>query len=261
MKSQEIVVKVGMGVPSTNDLMFNFHFNVQHEQTVQSCWIRVLSYAQINKIDSQITANTDKINHTIFPNLTNDEIKNFIEAINGETNQATTSQFNVSNLGLNNNIESTNSRLLKILTLTKLIEDWMHMILMRLYVMPYNVIRDILHITCLPYGPQTQTQTYGDRDENDFLLRTNLQNLQSKKGHDKRHKTEQLLISKIIEYERKLESSSPPLLKVSVTRSGIFQKGKLLYKVSHHSPLSINVLTTHYINNIFSFENLSFQPL
>lgn len=218
MKTQELVMKVGMGKPVNNDLIFNFHFTVQHENTAPSCWVRALSYAQLNKVDSQITANTDKINHTVFPNLSNDEIKRFIETICGETT-TTTSQFTMTNLSVNIiNNETMNSRLLKVMTLTKLIEDWMHVIIMRLHVMPSNVIRDILHLTCLPYGP------YGPQSKEDQL-----RNLPTKKpGHEK---SEQLMIANLIEYERKLESSCPPLLKVSVTRSGVSQGGKLLYKV------------------------------
>ena len=71
------------------------------------------------------------------------------------------------------------------------------------------------------------------------MIGDELRNIQTKKGHEK---SEQILIATLIEYERKLENLCPPLIKVSVTRSGIAQRGKHLYKVN------FKVIKIHFHN-------------
>ena len=198
MESQHIVY-VGIGAPVDDELIFNFHFSQN-----KISWVIELSYSQLKRIDTFITSNSDKINHVIFPYLKSYDIKTIIEFIT-----------------MDNNLECENHPVSKmLLKTTKIIENWIHMILLRLHVMSNNIVQDILKLTKLPDGP------FSDNELKSFGLPENPRpsNIKSiNKAKD--------IMAKVVEYEKQIEISNPPLLKISVSRTSVVQKGKSQYKV------------------------------
>jgi hypothetical protein len=271
----EIEVQVGIGNPIDNNLIFNIHFTRILERI---SWNASFSYSQLCTIDNFITKNCDKLNHVMFPIVKLDDINQIITYINHENNINNIHLTNntieyerkiINNNNSNNNKNSFYNNIInkKIFKILKLLENWIHMILLRLHIMPISIKIDIFTLFCLPYGKLNELElkrfnlenvynidndnidsnnNNNDNNNNNFLskfkLGTSFFKKNSNKIHTKTHNnnnstnnnTKHTIISlqSLQQQEIILEQSQPPMLKITVERGRVVQRGKLEYKIS-----------------------------
>jgi hypothetical protein len=233
----EIFLTLGVGSPTDGDLVFNAHFLRSSDNIA---WSVSFSYAQLCRIDSFICGNCDKIKHTIFPILSTEEIRkiiiflqktdkeNYILKIIENKRRIYVSDPNI--LYMVDHLEKIRIQL----------ENWLHIIILRLHAMPLQVVNDINKLMLLPYGSLTEEEKvkFGfSLDAQNVFISTKTSSLKEilmsklslKNSNSQFSKSNS--ISNLLQKESEIEQSSPPLLRISVERGKEGQKGLQKYKV------------------------------
>jgi hypothetical protein len=203
-------VRVGFGVPEDGDIIFHVHFT----RPEGLCWVCSYSYGQLCSLDNFVNYNCDKIKHVFFPILTRHRVNTLMKIL------------------ANEEFHSDDAK--ELVRIKTMIENWLHVILLRLHSMPLQLHNRVEKFLCLAQGPDSNDEENtahipGVIEPNPVHKKTKSVFGMKKKQSETDDGYEQLVLA-----ETEAEARLPPLLKVNVRRGREGRYGKLEYEVNYN---------------------------